>query len=88
MLRVCRHENVFIMFLMAIKTAGSAQKVRVGLVSGNKAIFYLRLWSCTVPFFFSRISQGALPYETSVMNLIYFKNTNFSTKMSWSSMSA
>ena len=34
MMRVGRHENIFILFLMAIKTAGSAQKVKspVGLV--------------------------------------------------------
>ena len=43
MLRVGRHENIFILFLMAIKTAGSAQKVRVGQVNGNTAIFCLRL---------------------------------------------
>ena len=43
MLRVGRPENIFILFLMAIKTAGSAQKVRVGRVSGNTAIFCLRL---------------------------------------------
>ena len=43
MLRVGRHENVFILFLLAIKTAGSAQKLRVGRVSGNTAIFCLRL---------------------------------------------
>ena len=43
MLRVGRHENIFILFLMAIKTAGSAQKVRVGRVSGNTAIFCLCL---------------------------------------------
>ena len=28
---------------MAIKTAGSAQKIRVGRVSGNTANFFLRL---------------------------------------------
>ena len=39
MLRVSRHENIFILFLLAIKTAGSAQKLRVGRVSGNTAIF-------------------------------------------------
>ena len=39
MLRVVRHENIFIFFLMAIKTAGSAQRVRVGCVSGNTAFF-------------------------------------------------
>ena len=39
MLRVGRH-----FILMAIKTAGSAQKCRVGRVSGNAAIsFYLHL---------------------------------------------
>ena len=43
MLRVSRHENIFILFFMAIKTAGSAQKVRVSRVSGNTAIFCLRL---------------------------------------------
>ena len=32
-----------ILFLLAIKTAGSAQKLRVGLVSGNTAFFCLRL---------------------------------------------
>ena len=39
MLRVGLHENIFILFLLAIKTAGSAQKLRVGRVSGNTAIF-------------------------------------------------
>ena len=34
------------LFLLAIKTAGSAQKLRVGRVSGNTAIFCLRLMSC------------------------------------------
>ena len=43
MLRVGRHENIFILFLLAIKTAGSAQKLRVGRVSGNTATFCLRL---------------------------------------------
>ena len=33
----------FILFLLAIKTAGSAQKLRVGRVSGNTAIFCLCL---------------------------------------------
>ena len=41
MLRVGLHENIFILFLLAIKTAGSAQKLRVGRVSGNTAIFCL-----------------------------------------------
>ena len=43
MLRVGLHENISISFLLAIKTAGSAQKLRVGLVSGNTAIFCLSL---------------------------------------------
>ena len=43
MLRVGRHEDIFILFLLAIKIAGSAQKFRVGRVSGNTAIFCLRL---------------------------------------------
>ena len=43
MLRVGLHENIFILFLLAIKTAGSAQKLRVGRVSGNTATFCLRL---------------------------------------------
>ena len=43
MLRVGLHENISILFLLAIKTAGSAQKLRVGQVSGNTAIFCLRL---------------------------------------------
>ena len=43
MLRVGLHENISILFLLAIKTAGSAQKLRVGLVSGNTAIFCLSL---------------------------------------------
>ena len=30
MLRVGLHENISILFLLAIKTAGSAQKLRVG----------------------------------------------------------
>ena len=39
-LRVGPHENVFFfIFSMAIKTAGSVQKVGVGRVSGNTAIF-------------------------------------------------
>ena len=42
MLRVGRHENIFILFLLAIKTAGSAQKLRVGRVSGNTAIFLFK----------------------------------------------
>ena len=50
MLRVGLHENFSILFLLAIKTAGSAQKLRVGRVSGNIAIFlfYLRLTWPTV----------------------------------------
>ena len=40
MMRVGRHENIFILFLMAIKTAGSAQKVRFCRVSGNS--YFLR----------------------------------------------
>ena len=43
MLRVDLHENIFILFLLAIKTAGSAQKLRVGRVSGNTAIFLFTL---------------------------------------------
>ena len=43
MLRVGWHENIFILFLLAIKIAGSAQKLRVGRVSGNTAIFGVRL---------------------------------------------
>ena len=35
------HENLFILFLMAMKITGSAQKYRVGRVSGNTAIFFL-----------------------------------------------
>ena len=38
--RVGRHENLFILFLMAIKNTGSAQKYRVGQVSGNTGIFF------------------------------------------------
>ena len=41
--RVGRHENLFILFLMAIKITGSAQKYRVGRVSGNTAIFLFGL---------------------------------------------
>ena len=41
--RVGRHENLFILFLMAIKIAGSAEKYRVGRVSGNTAIFLFGL---------------------------------------------
>ena len=38
----------FILLLLAIKTAGSAQKLRVGRVSGNTAIFvYTLLVLCT-----------------------------------------
>ena len=43
MLRVGLHENIFTLFLLAIKTAGSAQKLRVGRVRGNTANFCLRL---------------------------------------------
>ena len=43
MLRVGLYENISILFLLAIKTAGPAQKLRVGRVSGNTAIFCLRL---------------------------------------------
>ena len=50
MLRVGLHENIFILFLLAIKTAGSAQKLRVGRVSGNTAIFCLRLMLQFVKF--------------------------------------
>ena len=39
--RVGRHENLFILFLMAIKITGSAQKYRVGRVSGNTGFFFL-----------------------------------------------
>ena len=38
-----RHENLFILFLMAIKITGSAQKYRVGWVSGNTGIFFFGL---------------------------------------------
>ena len=31
--------KIFYLILMAIKTAGSVQKVRVGRISGNTAIF-------------------------------------------------
>ena len=43
MLRVGQYENIFILCLRAIKTAGLAQKFRVGRVIGNTAVFYLRL---------------------------------------------
>ena len=43
MLRVGRHENIFILFLLAIKITGSAQKLNVGRVSGNTAIFIYAL---------------------------------------------
>ena len=45
MLRVGLHENISILFLLAIKTAGSAQKLRVGRVSGNTAIFVYPLYN-------------------------------------------
>ena len=38
--RVGRDENLFIFFWEAIKIAGSAQKIKVGWVSGNTGIFY------------------------------------------------
>ena len=41
--RVGRHETLFILFVMAIKITGSAQKYRVGRVSGNTAIFLFGL---------------------------------------------
>ena len=37
--RVGRDENLFIFFQNGDKTAGSAQKIRVGRVSENTAIF-------------------------------------------------
>ena len=37
--RVGRYEKLFIFFWKAIKIAGSAQKIRVGRVSGNTGIF-------------------------------------------------
>ena len=37
--RVDRYENLFIFFLERIRIAGSAQKNRVGWVSGNTGIF-------------------------------------------------
>ena len=43
MLWVGRHENIFVLFLFAIKTARPAQKLRVGRVSGNTAIFVYAL---------------------------------------------
>ena len=49
MLRVGLHENTFILFLLAIKTAGS-QKLRVRLISGNTAIFCLRLIEMNIAF--------------------------------------
>ena len=41
MLRVGLHETIFILFLLAIKTAGSRKNAES--VSGNTAIFCLRL---------------------------------------------
>ena len=41
--RVGRHENLFILFLKTMKITGSAQKYRVGRVSGNTAIFLFGL---------------------------------------------
>ena len=38
--RVGKHENLFILFLMAIKITGSVQKHRVGRVSRNTGIFF------------------------------------------------
>ena len=67
MLRVGLHENISILFLLAIKTAGSAQKLRVGLVSGNTAIFCLRLMLhfskfCTVmSMHISKLNGGYKP---------------------------
>ena len=37
---VCRHENLFFYFEMAIKITGSAQNYRVGRVSGDTPIFF------------------------------------------------
>ena len=41
--RVGRYENLFFFFWKAIKIAGSAQKNRVGRVSGNTGFFFLGL---------------------------------------------
>ena len=38
--RVGRHENLFVLSLMAIEITGSAQKCRVGRVSRNTGIFF------------------------------------------------
>ena len=48
-------------FLLAIKTAGSAQKFRVGRVSGNTAIFCLRLTS---------VKEAVLSIDTASPSLL------------------
>ena len=78
MLRVGLHENISILFLLAIKSAGSAQKLRVGLFSGNTAIF---LFTPNAPFFeilhmsmhISKLNGGYKPqsrYSTSILTCI------------------
>ena len=81
MLRVGLHENIFILFLLAIKTAGSAQKLRVGRVSGKTAIFCLRLMLlfskfCTCLCIFqnsmevTNLNQGIVPQSRLASDLI------------------
>ena len=50
-IRVGRHENLFILFLMAIKITGSAQKYRVGRVSGNTFFFGINAFGMAQPEF-------------------------------------
>ena len=77
MLRVGLHENIFILVLFAITTARSAQKLRVGRVSENTAIFCLRLMLhfskfCT-SMHISKFNGGYKPqsrYSTSILTCI------------------
>ena len=46
--RVGRHENLFILFLMAIKITGSAQKYRVGRLAETQVFFFFGLMRDTL----------------------------------------
>ena len=77
MLRVGLHENVSILFLLAIKTAGSAQKLRVGLVSGNSYFFFTPNASffeiLHMSMHISKLNGGYKPqsrYSTSILTCI------------------
>ena len=78
MLRVGLHENIFTLFLLAIKTEGSAQKLRVGRVRGNTANFCLRLNASFLEILhmsmhISKLNGGYKPqsrYSTSILTCI------------------